>query len=102
MNFWPLIQQAAGMDRFLLWFLLLFVVAAVALLIIKPDDRLFFRAAFVFFVFSVMGLLRAERLLSYGMGRSQSGFKGRNWAWRVLMGFVFVIGRPHGCTPVTC
>src|SRR3954466_1917582 len=90
MNFWPLIQQAAGMDRFLLWFLLLFVVAAVALLIIKPDERLRIRTALVLFGLSVIGLLMAATLLSYGIGRSQSAFKWTNWAWRVLMGFAFV------------
>ena len=90
MSFWQQIQNAADMGRILPWFLLLFLITAFALFVFRPDERLRIRTALGLFGLSLIGLLAAATLLSYGVARPQSAFKWTNWAWRILMGFASV------------
>src|SRR2546430_7421393 len=90
MNLWHQIQAAADMGTTLPWILVVFVVAAVVLLIIKPAERLRIRTALLLFGVSLVGLLVAATLLSNGVATTKSAYKWITWLWRILMGFAFV------------
>ena len=90
MNLWHQIQAAADMGTTLPWILVVFVVAALVLLIIKPAERLRIRTALLLFGVSLVGLLVAATLLSNGVATTKSAYKWTTWLWRILMGFAFV------------
>lgn len=87
MNFWQLIQAAAGMGRTLPWVILIFVVASLVLFILKPAERMRIRAALLLFALSLVGLLVAATLLSFGVQPTSSSFKWVRWAARLLQWF---------------
>ena len=68
MSFWQQIQNAADMGTSLPWLVLVFFIAAIILFVLKPSERIRIRTAVLLFGLSLVGLLAATTLLSYGHG----------------------------------
>jgi small-conductance mechanosensitive channel/CRP-like cAMP-binding protein len=90
MSFWQQIQNAADMGTSLPWFLVVFFIAAIILFVLKPTERMRIRTAVLLFGLSLVGLLTAATLLSYGHGPNTSAYKWVRWSWRILLAFAFV------------
>lgn len=90
MSLWQQIQAAAEMGRMLPWLLLAFVAVSLALFVLKPSERMRLRASLLLFGLSLVGLLIAATLLSYGIPRTASAFKWVSWSWRIFLAFAVV------------
>src|SRR6266436_1237891 len=90
MNFWRQLQTAAGMNRSFPWLLLAFIVSALVLYLLKPAERMRIRTAALLFALSLVGLLAAASLLSFGVNPASSIYKWTRWASRLPQSFAIV------------
>jgi len=89
MNFWQQIQTAAEM-KILPWLVLIFIVALLILFVVKPSERMRLRTSLLLFAVSVVGLLVAATLLSYGVAQTSSAYRWVSWSWRIFFAFAVV------------
>ncbi len=89
MNFWQQIQTAAEMKT-LPWLVLVFVVASLILFVVKPSERMRLRTSLLLFAVSLVGLLVAATLLSYGAAPASSAYRWVSWSWRIFFAFAVV------------
>src|SRR6266571_1928531 len=89
MNFWQQIQTAAEM-KILPWLVLIFIVALLILFVVKPSERMRLRTSLLLFAVSVVGLLVAATLLSYGVAQTTSAYRWVSWSWRIFFAFAVV------------
>jgi small-conductance mechanosensitive channel/CRP-like cAMP-binding protein len=90
MNFWQQIQNAAEMGRILPWVLLAFILASAILFVVKPSERMRLRTSLLLFALSLVGLLVAATLLSYGIASTSSAHKWVRWSWRLFLSFAVI------------
>ena len=72
------------------WSLPIFVVAALALSIIRPAERPRIRSAVLLLALALIGLLTAAVLASSGVNPAKSSYKWVSWAARFLLWISFV------------
>src|SRR3989442_5326262 len=89
MNFWQQIQNAAEIKT-LSWLVLVFIAASVILFVVKPSERLRLRTALLLFAVSLVGLLVAATLLSYGVAQTSTAYRWVSWSWRIFFTFAVV------------
>src|SRR6266436_2935624 len=80
MNFWQQIQTASGMRGAFIWAVLIFIAVALALIIMRPEERLRIRAALFLFVLSFVGLLAVATLAAQGASTEGRLYLWFNWA----------------------
>jgi len=80
MNFWQQIQTASGMRGAFIWAVLIFIDVALALIIMRPEERLRIRAALFLFVLSFVGLLAVATLAAQGASTEGRLYLWFNWA----------------------
>src|SRR5947208_3879984 len=91
MIFWQQFTVAADMGSSIFaWSLLIFVVAALALSITRPAERVRIRSAVVLMALALVGLLTAAVLASSGVNPAKSSYKWISWAARFLLWISFV------------
>lgn len=90
MNFWQQIQNAAEMGRTLPWVILIFILASAILFVVKPSERIRLRTSLLLFALSLVGLLVAATLLSYGIAPTSSAHKWVRWSWRLFLSIAVV------------
>src|SRR5437016_4497466 len=91
MIFWQQFSVAADMGSSIFaWSLLIFVVAALALSITRPAERVRIRSAVVLMALALVGLLTAAGLASSGVNPAKSSYKWISWAARFLLWISFV------------
>ncbi|MDX6557993.1 MAG: hypothetical protein QOF72_1042, partial [Blastocatellia bacterium] len=76
MSFWQQIQIASGMWGAFVWAVLIFIAVALALIMLRPEERLRIRAALFLFVLSFVGLLAVATLAVQGVST-----EGRLYLW---------------------
>ncbi len=89
MSFWQQILAAAEMKS-LPWFLLIFVIAVFFLFVVKPRERMRLRTSMLLFAVSLVGLVAATILLSYGISQTSSAYRWVSWSWRIFFAFAAV------------
>jgi small-conductance mechanosensitive channel/CRP-like cAMP-binding protein len=67
-----------------------FIVAALALLVLRPAERMRIRTAILLFTLSFIGLLVIGGLLSYGVSDKSSAYKWIRWGARFCQWIAFV------------
>src|SRR5436305_4983852 len=91
MIFWQQLTNAAEMGASIFaWSLPIFVVAALALSIIRPAERPRIRSAVLLLALALVGLLTAAVLASSGVNPAKSSYKWVSWAARFLLWISFV------------
>jgi small-conductance mechanosensitive channel/CRP-like cAMP-binding protein len=90
MNFWAQLQTAAGMGRALPWVALAFIIGALVLLTVRPGERIRLRTAMLLFGISLVGLIAAAALLSFGVPWENTSYKWVTWVSRLLFWIAFV------------
>src|SRR6266704_1989370 len=91
MIFWQQFTVAADMGSSIFaWSLLIFVVAALALSITRPAERVRIRSAVLLMALALVGLLTAAGLASSGVNPAKSSYKWISWAARFLLWISFV------------
>jgi len=89
MNFWQEILSAAEMKT-LPWLVLIFIAALIILFVVRPAERLRLRTSLLLFAVSLVGLLVAASLLSYGIAQTSSAYRWVSWSWRIFLAFAVV------------
>jgi len=89
MNFWQQILSAAEMKT-LPWLALIFILALIILFVVKPAERMRLRTSLLLFAVSLIGLLAAASLLSYGVAPTSSAYRWTSWSWRIFLAFAVV------------
>ena len=82
MNFWQQIQNASGMVAAFPWIVLAFIVVALSLLVLRPNERTRIRTALLLFGLSLVGLVAAAALISLGVNPVSPFYKWFRWAAR--------------------
>src|SRR4051794_26557913 len=90
MTVWQGVQQAAGMGGGLVWVALVFVVVALVLLALFPDERPRIRTAIILFGLSMIGFCIAGTMLAKGQTKSDTPFRAIHWP-ATLMGAVAMV-----------
>ena len=90
MSFWQQLQTAAGIGATFPWVVLVFLAAALALFVLRPTERMRIRTALLLFALSLIGLMVAAALLSYGVPQTNSSYKWVRWASRFLQWIALV------------
>ena len=67
MNFWTQVQDASGMRGIFPWAVVIVIITAVALIALRPAERMRIRAALLLFALSFVGLLTLAALASRGL-----------------------------------
>jgi len=75
MSFWDNLQSAAGIGGFFYWLVPGFVVAALVLFVYVRAERERVRNAFLLFMVSLLGLLAAATLLSFGISDERVAYR---------------------------
>ena len=88
MTFWQQVLSAAGPGFPLAVFL--FVLVALVLFAIRPEERGRLRAALLLFVISLIGLLALASYSSYGLSADKSLYRWTEWASLFCAGVAFV------------
>jgi small-conductance mechanosensitive channel/CRP-like cAMP-binding protein len=90
MTFWQGVQDAAGMGGGLAWVALGFVVVALVLLALFPEERPRIRTAIILFGLSVLGFCIAGAMLAKGQSKSGTPFRAIHWP-AALIGAVAMV-----------
>lgn len=92
MNFWQQLLSTGGAG--FVWSFLAFVLVALVLFVLKPAERMRIRTATLLFALSLIGLLAAATLLSFGVNPAGSVYKWIHWETRFfqLIAIVSVAG----------
>jgi small-conductance mechanosensitive channel len=72
------------------WVVLAFIIAAIALMAMRPAERMRLRTALLLFVLSVIGLLVLGTLLSSGISDKSAAFRWISWGARFCQLLAFV------------
>ncbi len=80
MNLWTQIEYASGMRWVFPWAMVLFIVAAFALMALRPTERLRIRAALLLFVLSLGGLITVAILANNGVQPDSRLYLWFDWA----------------------
>lgn len=91
MSFWQHLQQASHMGVAFFLVTPLFFVVAIILFGLLPRERIRIRSAVLLFVLSVVGILLAATLATYGVDPNRSAYRWTIWASLLLQG-VAVVG----------
>jgi small-conductance mechanosensitive channel/CRP-like cAMP-binding protein len=90
MNIWQSLQAAAGMEGSLHWVALGFILAAVVLFGVVPSERVRVRTSVFLFALSLVGLLAAGALLSFGATPDYFAYRSVRWVALLLVGIALV------------
>ena len=90
MSFGQSLQIAAGMGRAYPWVLLAVLAATLALSVAVPAERGRIRAAMLMFAGSVVGLILASSLLSYGATTTNQWYRWIRWTSLLLVSIAIV------------
>jgi small-conductance mechanosensitive channel/CRP-like cAMP-binding protein len=90
MTFWQEFLTATAMGTAFPWVVLVFVVAAFALLFAKPEERMRIRTALLLFALSIVAFVIAAALLLYGMPQTNLAFRWTRWAARIFQWLAIV------------
>ncbi|PYS24211.1 MAG: hypothetical protein DMF72_06700, partial [Acidobacteria bacterium] len=87
MKFWQEILSAAEMKA---WLFLAFIIALLILFVVKPAERMRLRTSLLLFAVSLIGLLVAATLLSFGAAPTSSAYRWVSWSWQIFFAFSVV------------
>jgi small-conductance mechanosensitive channel/CRP-like cAMP-binding protein len=90
MNFWNQVQAASGMRSAFPWAVLVFIIAAVGLIGLRPAERMRIRAAMLLFGLAFIGLLTVAALVSRGLSPDSRLYLWFDWASLFCLWIAFI------------
>jgi small-conductance mechanosensitive channel/CRP-like cAMP-binding protein len=90
MSFWTQVQNASGMSAAFPWAVAVFIVAAIALIALRPNERMRIRAALLLFAVSIAGLLAVAALATSGIRTDSRLYLWFDWAALFCLWIAFI------------